>query len=1019
MAQSLQSKLVVVGDHSLNLCNAAELAGKYVKYYVRKNVPITPEEPEKTQVNAFEIMMAASRACATHQLSITNLRNNKDKLHNDILSFIQMSPLKWHNSEVSSGTAARCLSTLTDVLWYIDGMHDTLNERSCKVPTVFNQFTGYNKPENHRHRKRVCHSMSREELLSHSRALFVCLSNPFWSREMWLPLKKDVEQLSRSLASYADLLLDKRARIQFIHSSKEVTRNIAEHLSVSYIDKYHRLSPIMSPISDAITRIEPNTPLDLRPLLPDDRRRRYEWIQTLRRGLDVPIIHVQYSPGSNIGDLHWIWQCTATDIDDALKGCQPIIEKLKKDIPEYHTRAMRRDAFELFGLVSPGTKKSVVRRLYKELVCDSSASTNLSQEEIDQRVQTMFDLEDASFVYDLRTHYGEKTKFDQFWACAKEYIEEEVGTAVDDRRHSTVVHTAKAISVRDLREKVVERCPPNTPVPSDEWIRLQFSPSCKSSHTQLRYTGRLNVKHMVQQRQWRKQHEDSHYAACLFRYEREYALLVKDHAIFACIDDKHRIKVGEPDAPVASAERGRQVIVHSGTSLQSSDHDFTTFSIIPSVVLFCEIPNEISGSWYVGEVKVMFKEGAFEPSSPLRHSAELANAITTVVETKPVLFMYSDGGPDHRVNYISVKIALIALFQKLDLDYLCAVRTAPYHSYRNPVERIMSIINIGLQAIALARRVMSQEVEAEAEKCNSMKALRAVAERNPAFREAALDSIAPVKIVLTDIAKRLELKGKKFSVFTAASPEELDDLWTTLLSIDQEFPHARSDKFSAKELSEKLVKFIEHCCIQRHYFFDILKCGKVNCDICLPPRLEPHIFSTLNHLPDPVPGSEGHYKKFFDVFGTTTTEEHRPSSKKRSSKDKSLPFSASIQHVKNIDMMLMCDECEMWRLLYAKRKLKKHERIEVEQGLNGLSFSCGAQLQDSDLPDYLKEIVFVRRLTCEEPVEKLYYSAKFEDICIYCSGQVNPWSDQEPFYPQCVACQDKEKIPTSKKRKEN
>ena len=71
-----------------------------------------------------------------------------------------------------------------------------------------------------------------------------------------------------------------------------------------------------------------------------------------------------------------------------------------------------------------------------------------------------------------------------FWACAKEYIEEEVGTAVDDRRHSTVVHIAKAISVRDLREKVVERCPPNIPIPSDEWIRLQFSPSCKS-HAQL------------------------------------------------------------------------------------------------------------------------------------------------------------------------------------------------------------------------------------------------------------------------------------------------------------------------------------------------------------------------------------------------------------------------------------------------------------------------------------------------------------------------------------------------------
>ena len=92
---------------------------------------------------------------------------------------------------------------------------------------------------------------------------------------------------------------------------------------------------------------------------------------------------------------------------------------------------------------------------------------------------------------------------------------------------------------------------------------------------------------------------------------------MKDHALFACIDDKHRVKVCEPDNPVSSAERGRQVIVHSSSSLQSSDHDFTTFSIIPSVVLLCDIPSEISGSWYHGDVNVMFKEGAFEPSSPL------------------------------------------------------------------------------------------------------------------------------------------------------------------------------------------------------------------------------------------------------------------------------------------------------------------------------------------------------------------------------------------------------------------
>lgn len=121
-----------------------------------------------------------------------------------------------------------------------------------------------------------------------------------------------------------------------------------------------------------------------------------------------------------------------------------------------------------------------------------------------------------------------------FLSCAKDFIEETVGTVVDDSRHSTVVHMAKAISLHE----VLERCSPNTPVPSDEWIHLQFSPVFQSSHTKLRCTGHLQVKHKVQQRQWRKEHEDSHYTACLFRYEREYAVLMRRYSTFACIKDR-------------------------------------------------------------------------------------------------------------------------------------------------------------------------------------------------------------------------------------------------------------------------------------------------------------------------------------------------------------------------------------------------------------------------------------------------------------------------------------------------
>ncbi len=68
----------------------------------------------------------------------------------------------------------------------------------------------------------------------------------------------------------------------------------------------------------------------------------------------------------------------------------------------------------------------------------------------------------------------------------------------------------------------------------------------------------------------------------------------------------------------------------------------------------------------------MLKEGAFEPSSPARHSTEMATIIEKEVPDNPALFSYSDGGPDHRLTYLSVKLALISLYLKLNLDYLCA-----------------------------------------------------------------------------------------------------------------------------------------------------------------------------------------------------------------------------------------------------------------------------------------------------------------------------------------------------------
>ena len=252
----------------------------------------------------------------------------------------------------------------------------------------------------------------------------------------------------------------------------------------------------------------------------------------------------------------------------------------------------------------------------------------------------------------------------------------------------------------------------------------------------------------------------------------------------------------------------------------------------------------------------------------------------------------------------------------------------------------MSVLNLGMQSVGLARRQLEQDVETEIQRCTTMSQIRELALKKPSIKESLLDAVSPVKLTLADIAQRLELKGRKFSVGTAASEAEISDLWSQLKEIDPEFDLSPTDKIPRKKVTQNLQAFLKHCCRERHYFFDIKKCGDSACAICKPPRLPPDLFSKLEHFPDPMPGQDGHYKRFEEVCGTSTVEEHRPSLQKITKKR--LPFYPSVQHVRNCNTMLMCDECGMWRLVYSTRKLKAVEIRKLNATLDGLSFSCGA-----------------------------------------------------------------------------
>ena len=189
-----------------------------------------------------------------------------------------------------------------------------------------------------------------------------------------------------------------------------------------------------------------------------------------------------------------------------------------------------------------------------------------------------------------------------------------------------------------------------------------------------------------------------------------------------------------------------------------------------------------------------------------------------------------------------------------------------------------------------------------------MSQLRKEAEKNSNLKDSTLDSIAPIKVLMSTVFQRLELKRKKIESFTSATEEDIEELCINLKSVDDSI--TADIKWVKSVLPEypKVQEFIDHCCQLRHYSFCIKKCGKNDCKICKKPRLPVNVFEEVMFLPDPIPQDDGHYKSFEDVYGTKTTEEHRPSHQKKPVKQKSLPFSASVQHARNTNRMIQCED---------------------------------------------------------------------------------------------------------------
>ena len=922
-------------------------------------------------------------------------------MFNDVVDMLGAMNIGW-TPDIVGSVGENCVKVLVSSLWYIDPCRKQFVERSIHLPPVLDPFEGYNDWKTKKEKKP---QLSYDVLSLHLDHLTRLLNQPWLSKPSFRQLHDIISALAKGFDKYRVYLKQQNDAVKLNQSSLTPARTISESIELTYVPVVEECDSRYTAVQASLEEKAMYCPMFVNEFAPKDRHQRRNWIAGLT--LQCPAMMYRFMHGNNLGTLVFLWKIPAEG-GEATQNAK-LVTELNQRQKVYSTREMRRDFIQRYTRLNHAKShsKAILRNMYKSLTGDSSCSRSAAEKEVDERVARLaeeaFELDEPDILLDLRRLNGKPNApaFDKFWEELSAYLEE-ISPAVNDRRHGSTLHMPIAISVGDLHDIISERLRTKFPeeepsLPSVEWIRLQFAPRNPYSSNSLRHTGRFEVKFAVQIRQLRKSHPDSKYVMVLLKYAKEYAVCFSQHVMLASVDDKAIIPVGEPSAAVSTGVMGHhRSLVPSSSFLGALDHDFHTHGVVPSVSLLISIPESPLDSFFTGQVYVGNKNKVTQPSSPLRHSTELSKTLireacseNSVIGDKSILLLLSDGGPDHRLSYGSVQVALLALFLRLNLDMLVAVRTCPYQSWTNPAERVMSVLNLALQNVSLERNLMDDESEKLVKNDNNVKAVRETIRCHPEMQLKIDESVKPVIDLLNNRFERMKLKQRQFKSADVATEAEMESVFEEVKIIDATLQQGCLQKKELMKAKDFQI-FMEAHSHRSAYALQLRKCSLDTCAYCSshPVRMPLEEFDSLCYLPLPILDASGqHFKPFKEVYGQLPCEKDRPSLGYTKNDDDCELDKANrkiLSSAGRVRAAVTCGDCFKPRCVFSEAVLSQEEKdmlCELES-----SYTCGSILFPPTSP-YHSTIVTRANLSCRDRVEAQYYSAtliKFKPVCSHC-----------------------------------
>ena len=471
-------------------------------YCMTDDEPIAAPPPK----NAFQLMMHAARSQPSNLPTVINdPSNKKENLWNDLLNYISKSCVF---PKTDGPVCKTYLTRLRDTLWYIDGHHKTMErESNRKLPDFFSKFTGYNCPENSKHRKRTISNLSVKMLSTLALSLKDVLHCMKFidDYKAWCDIRLATLKLAHTMEDYATFLEAKNASVKRIQltprSEVEKRCNVTVLPTTTKESLYYDLvqADLSLEVSDYYQAISLRE--NLRPGI--DRKRLYQIVDgyVLKKGFTTKSVHYVHHIGGPKASMHFLWKIPSNETEtNLIKHNLTLINDIDKAIPIYERRITKREFKNSFGYAAPS---HTLRAIFSNLTGDKSSAANLTEAEIDRRLEFCLMSEDQNIIVDLRNQpqEGKPGKYETFFKAVEKYLQDDIGVACHERRHNQELYVAKAISFPDLHARVKEKVADDVEIPSVKWLRFQFQPLNPNANTAKYYKGCIKIKMMVQKRQ--------------------------------------------------------------------------------------------------------------------------------------------------------------------------------------------------------------------------------------------------------------------------------------------------------------------------------------------------------------------------------------------------------------------------------------------------------------------------------------------------------------------------------------